>query len=74
VRDGEPTPTVLDRPPQAGQTRGGELLVPGATLFERLVLAPRTAEPLERCELADQIVGQPLSDLGPELLDALPAM
>jgi hypothetical protein len=33
------------------------------------VLATRAAEPLERGEIADEIVGEPLPDLGPELLD-----
>jgi hypothetical protein len=47
------------------------MLVPRPALFERLVLAPRTAETLERCEVAEQIVGEPLADLRPELLDVL---
>ncbi len=45
------------------------MLVPGPSFLERLVLATRPAEPLERGELTDEIVGQPLADLGPERLD-----
>ena len=45
------------------------MLVPRPPFLERLVLATRPAEPLERGEFADEIVGEPLADLGPELLD-----
>jgi hypothetical protein len=45
------------------------MLVPPAPFIESLVLAARSAEPLERGELTDQIVGEPLPDLGPERLD-----
>lgn len=74
VRGGKPTAAVLDRPPQAGQPGLGEVLVPGPAFFEGLVLASWSAEPLERCEFADEIVGEPLADLGPELLDVLHAL
>jgi hypothetical protein len=50
------------------------MLVPCPALFERLVLAPRSAKTLERCEFADQIVGEPTADLRPELLDVLHAL
>ena len=45
------------------------MLVPRAPFLERLVLATRPAEAFERGEFADEVVGQPLADLGPELLD-----
>ena len=69
VGDRQPTAAVLHRPAQAGQTRRRQMLVPRQALFERLVLAPWPAQALERGEFADQIVGEPLADLGPELLD-----
>ena len=69
VGDGKAAAAVLLRPAETGQTRGREMLVPCAPLFERLVLAAGPAETLERGEIADQIVGEPLADLGPELLD-----
>jgi hypothetical protein len=47
------------------------VLVPGPPLLERLVFATGPAEPLERGEFADQVLGEPIADLGPELLDAL---
>ena len=50
------------------------MLIPCPAFFERLVFAPGSAEPLERCEFADQIVGEPLADLRPELLDVLHAL
>ncbi len=65
---------MFDRPPQTGQSRRCEVLVPCPALFECLVLASGAAEPLERCEFADQIVGEPLTDLRPELLDVLHAL
>ena len=71
VGDGQPAPAVLDRPTQTGQARLRQVLVPGPPLFERLVLATWPTEPLERGEFTDQVVGQPIADLGPELLDAL---
>src|SRR5262249_14928803 len=74
VRGRKPAATMLDRPPQTGQSRGREMLVPCPALFERLVLAPRSAEAFERCEFADQIVGEPTADLRPELLDFLHAL
>ena len=69
VRDRQAAPAVLDRPAQARQARRGQVPVPGQPLFEGLVLATRAAETLERGVVADQVVGQPLADLGPELLD-----
>ena len=45
------------------------MLVPRPPFLERLVLATRAAEALERGEFADEIVGEPVADLGPELLD-----
>jgi hypothetical protein len=38
------------------------------------MLAPGSAETLEYCEFADQIVGEPPADLRPELLDVLHAL
>jgi hypothetical protein len=66
--------TMLDGPPQAGQPGGGQVLIPRPAFLERLVLAPGPAEPPERREFAGQIVGEPLADLGPELLDVLHAL
>ena len=71
VRDRQAAAAVLDRPAQAGQPGRGQMLVPRPPFLERLVLAPGPAEALERGEFADQIVGEPLADLGPELLDLL---
>jgi hypothetical protein len=65
---------MFDGPAQTGQPRGSEMLVPRPAFFERLVLAPGPPEPLERGEFADQIVGEPLTDLRPELLDVLHAL
>jgi hypothetical protein len=45
------------------------VLVPCASFLERLMFATRPAEPFQRGEITDQIVGEPLTDLGPELLD-----
>ena len=50
------------------------MLVPRAPFLERLVLATRPTEALERGEFADEVVGQPLADLGPELLDLYPPL
>jgi hypothetical protein len=47
------------------------MLIPCPAFFERFVLAPRPAETFECCEFADQIVGEPLADLRPELFDVL---
>ena len=69
VRHGQPSPAVLLRPPETRQPGRGEMLIPRAALVERLVLATRPSEALERGEFADEIVGEPLPDLGPELLD-----
>jgi hypothetical protein len=74
VRGRKPTTTMLDRPSQTGQSGFSEMLVPCPALFERLVLTPRPTETLERCEFADQIVGEPTADLRPELLDVLHAL
>ena len=45
------------------------MLVPRQPFLERLILATRPAEALERGEFTDEIVGEPVADLGPELLD-----
>jgi len=45
------------------------MLVPCHPLLICLMLAPRPAKALERGVFADEIVGEPLPDLGPELLD-----
>jgi hypothetical protein len=45
------------------------MAVPSQPFLERLVLATRPAHTPERGKFADQIVGEPLPDLGPELLD-----
>ena len=69
VRDRKAAAAVLLRPAETGQTGGRQMLVPRQPFLERLVLATRAAEALERGEFADEIVGEPLADLGPELLD-----
>ena len=69
VRDRQAAAAVLDRPAQAGQPGGRQMLVPRQPFLEGLVLAPRPAEALERGEFADEVVGEPVADLGPELLD-----
>ena len=74
VRRGKPAPAVLDRPPQARQSGFGEVLIPRPAFLERLMLTPGSAQALECCEFADQIVGEPLADLRPELLDVLHAL
>jgi hypothetical protein len=45
------------------------MLVPRPPFVEGLVLAPGRAEALERGEFSDEVVGEPVADLGPELLD-----
>jgi hypothetical protein len=45
------------------------MLVPRPPFFECLVLAPRASQAFERCIFADEIIGEPLPDLGPEVLD-----
>jgi hypothetical protein len=45
------------------------MLVPPPPFLEGLVLAPWRAEALEGGEFADEVVGEPVADLGPELLD-----
>lgn len=45
------------------------MLIPRPPLLERFVFTPRSTKALERCEFANQIVCEPLPDLGPELLD-----
>ncbi len=69
MRDGQAATAVLLRPAQTRQTGSRQVAVPRQPFLERLVLATRPAEPLERGVFADEIVGQPLTDLGPELLD-----
>ena len=69
VRDRQAPAAVLDRPAQAGPAGRGQMLVPRQPFLEGLVLAPRAAEALERGEFADEVVGEPVADLGPELLD-----
>ena len=71
MRDGQAAAAVLDRPAQTGQAGLREMLIPGEPLVERLVFAAGPAEPFERGEFTDQVLGQPIADLGPELLDAL---
>src|ERR1700733_16017351 len=71
VGHGQAATAVLDRPAQTGQTGFREMLVPGAPLLERLVFAAGPAEPLDSGEFTDQVLGQPVADLSPELLDAL---
>ena len=65
---------VLDRPAQARPAGGGEVLVPVEPLGEGLVLAPGAAEPAQRGELAGQVVGQPVADLGAERASASPSL
>ena len=65
----QPAAAVLLRPAEAGQPGGGEMPVPRQPFLERLVLAARAAETLERGELAGEVVGEPVADLGPERLD-----
>jgi hypothetical protein len=69
VRDRESAATVLDGPPQAGEPGGGEVLIPRAPLFECLMFTTRSTQALERGIFTDEIVCEPLPDLGPELLD-----
>ena len=45
------------------------MLVPRPSFLERLVLATRPSEAFDRGEFADEILGEPVADLGPELLD-----
>jgi hypothetical protein len=73
VRNRQASPAVLDRPAQAGQTGSRQLLVPRPPFLEGLVLAPWRAKALERGEFADEVVGEPVADLGPELLDLYPS-
>src|SRR6202012_243348 len=68
VRGRQPAASVFDGPAQTGQSRGGQMLIPCPALLERLVLAPGSAKALERCEFADQIVGEPTAHPPPELL------
>src|SRR5690606_38341828 len=69
MRDRQPAAAVLHRPAEAGQPRRGQMLIPRPTLFEGFVFTPRSTQALERCEFANEIVFEPLPDLGPELLD-----
>src|SRR4029077_3041244 len=69
VRNRQAPPAVLDRPAQAGQTSGRQMLVPRPPFVEGLVLTPRRAEALERGEFADEDVREPVADHGPELVD-----
>src|ERR1700690_508997 len=71
VGNGQAPTAMLDRPAQTGQARFREMLVPGAPLFESLVFAAGPAETLERGEFTGQILGQPIADPCPKLLDAL---
>ena len=45
------------------------MLVPRTPFFECLMLTTGASETLERCIFADEIIGEPLPDLGPEVLD-----
>ncbi len=69
MRDRQPAAAVLHRPAEAGQSRRGQMLIPRPALFEGFVFTPRSTQALERCEFANEIVCEPLPDLGPELLD-----
>ncbi len=69
MRHRQTSAAVLDRPPQAGQTGGSQMLVPCPAFVERLVLAARRTEALEGGEFTNEILGEPVADLGPELLD-----
>jgi hypothetical protein len=69
VCDRKAPPAVLDRPAQEGKAGGRQMLVPRPSFLERLVLATRSPEAFERGEFADDVVGEPLLYLGPELLD-----
>ncbi len=69
MRDSQTAAAVLLRPAEARLAGGREMLVPGPPFLERLVLATRPAEAFERGEFAGEILGEPVADLGPELLD-----
>ena len=69
VRDRQTAAPVLFRPSQTCQPGGGQVFFSRKPPVERLVVAPRSAKPLERGEFADEIVREPVADLGPELLD-----
>ncbi len=69
VRDRKTAAAVLLGPAQTRQAGRREMPVPRQPFLERLVLATRPAEALERGEFTDEIVGEPVTDLGPELLD-----
>ncbi len=69
VRDGQSAAAVFLRPSEARIARGREMLVPRQSFLERLVLATRPSEAFDRGEFAGEILGEPVSDLGPELLD-----
>jgi hypothetical protein len=69
VRNRKAAPAVLDRPPETCQTGRGQTLGPHPAQLERLVLAAWCTETLDRGEFAYEIVGEPVTDLGPELLD-----
>ena len=60
---------MLGRPAETGQARSGQMPVPRQPFLECLVLAARPAQPLERGVFTDQILGEPVADLRPELLD-----
>ena len=72
VRHRQSAPAVLDRPAQAGQPGGGQMPVPGPPFLEGLMLAAGAAEALERGIFTDEVGGQPVADLSPELLDTHP--
>src|SRR6185437_6330450 len=69
VGNGQAPPAMFDGPAEAGQPRRSEVLVPCPSFFKGLVLAPRCSQAPERGEFADAVVGEPVADLGPELLD-----
>src|SRR4051812_10534206 len=69
MRDRQPAAAVLLGPAQTRQPSRGQVLIPRAPFLERLVFATRPTKSLEGGEFADEVVLEPLPDLGPELLD-----
>jgi hypothetical protein len=59
---------VLLGPAEAREPGGREVLIPYKALLKSLLLAALATAALQRGELADQVVRQPLAYLGPELL------
>ena len=59
--------TVFGRPTNAGPTGGGEVAFPIHPLMDEAVFVAGAATVDERRELAVQIDGHPVPDLGPEV-------